>query len=56
MEKTTSATMLVQAEDFDNALSNLKEGMKGTMSDWKTISLSESNIIEVYDYPRTAQD
>lgn len=56
VEKTTSATMLIQAEDFDHALSNLKEGMKGTMSDWKTISLSESNIIEVYDYPRTAQD
>lgn len=56
VEKTTTSTMLVQAEDFDGAVKNLKELMKGTMSDWKVVSISESNILDVYDKRGTSED
>lgn len=56
VEKVTTSTMLVEAEDFDGAVKNLKELMKGTMSDWKVISISESNILDVYDKRGTTED
>lgn len=56
VEKTTVSSMLVQAEDFDGAVKSLKENMKGTMADWKILSLGESNILEVYDEGTTAED
>ena len=48
-EKRTASVMLVQAKDFDSALVNLKTGMKGTMSDWEIHTISESNILDVFN-------
>ena len=56
VEKTSTSTMLVQAEDFDGAVKSLKENMRDTMSDWKILSIGESNILEVYDEGTTAED
>ncbi|MBQ0056653.1 MAG: DUF4494 domain-containing protein [Bacteroidales bacterium] len=47
-EKKSAATMLVQAKDFQTAISNLKEGMKGTMSDWEINTVSETMLMDVY--------
>ena len=42
MEKRTASYMLVQAADFETALKNLVEGMKGTMADWVIVSITYS--------------
>lgn len=50
MDKLTPAKMLVQAETIDEALTNLKEGMKGTMADYKIASITETPIIDIFEY------
>ena len=47
-EKQTVTQMLVQANDFDGAVSAFKDGMKQTMADWKIISVSETPYMDVY--------
>ena len=42
--------MLVQAADFDTALKNLVEGMKGTMADWVIVSITETPLMDVYPF------
>lgn len=49
-EKASITEMLVGASDFDEALLVFKEGMNGTVSDYELVSLSESAILEVFDY------
>ena len=52
MEKRTASYMLVQAVDFETALKNLVEGMKGTMADYSSILLKETAIVDVYPYEK----
>lgn len=47
-EKRAASIMLVQAKDFETAVMNLKDGMKGTMSDWEINTISETVIMDVY--------
>ncbi len=47
-EKKAASTMLVQAKDFQMAVKNLEDGMKGTMSDWEINTISETTIMDVY--------
>ena len=47
-EKKSASIMLVQAKDFQTAIKNLENGMKGTMSDWEINTLSETVIMDVY--------
>lgn len=47
-EKQTVTQMLVQANDFDGAVSAFKDGMKQTMADWKIISVVETPYMDVY--------
>lgn len=47
-EKRTVSVVMVQAHDFDNALANFKDGMKGTMADFEIVSIAETNIMDVY--------
>ena len=47
VEKKTSTLILVQAADFDSALSNFKEGMKGTMADYEIASITETMLMDV---------
>lgn len=48
VEKKAASIMLVQAKDFETAVKNLNEGMKGTMSDWEINTISETVIMDVY--------
>lgn len=48
-EKYTKSYILVQAIDFKNAYENFLDGMKGTMSDFDIVSISETKIIDVFD-------
>lgn len=47
-EKKAMSTILVNAEDFDDAYKGLQEGMKGTMSDWSLSALSETSILDFF--------
>lgn len=47
-EKRATSIMLVQAKDFQSALSNLMDGMKGTMTDWEINTIQETAIIDLY--------
>lgn len=48
VEKKTPQTMLVQASDFQRAVKNLEDGMKGTMSDWEINTITETPLMDVY--------
>ena len=49
-EKRNSSNVLVQAADLRDAVKNLDEGMKGTMSDYVIASVSETSIMDVFAY------
>lgn len=49
-EKKMASYFLVQALDFRNALENFLDGMKGTMADFEIASISETQILDVFDY------
>lgn len=48
-EKLTPHLFLVQATDFDTAVKNFHNGMKGTMVDYAIASVSETKIMDVFD-------
>ena len=48
VEKKTSQNMLVQANDFQQALSNLTKGMRDTMSDWEVNTIAETTLMDVF--------
>ena len=48
IEKKTASTILVQASDFQRAVKNLEDGMKGTMSDWEINTISETTLMDVF--------
>lgn len=50
VEKRTSTLVLVQAADLRDAVKTLDEGMKGTISDYEIVSVSDTKIIDVYPY------
>lgn len=47
-EKKSASHILVRAFDFDEALSTLKEHMKGTVSDYEIAAIVETDILDVY--------
>lgn len=49
-EKRTNQTMLVQATDFRAAVKELDKGMEGTLGDWVIVSITETNIMDVFHY------
>ena len=49
-EKKAYTNILIQALDLRNAIKRLDEGMKGTMADYKIVSISETKIMDVYLY------
>lgn len=55
-EKKTYTNILIQALDLRDAVKKLDENMKGTLADYKIVSISETKIIDVYMYvPETEQ-
>lgn len=49
-EKKTATNILVQAADLKDAIKKLDEGMKGTLADYESASVSETAIVDVYPY------
>ena len=50
VEKRLPQIMLVQASDFQTALGNLLEGMKGTLADYEIATISETMIMDVFPF------
>lgn len=46
-EKKSKVTYLVQAGSLNGAVKNIDEAMKGTQSDYVSVSVSESSVIDV---------
>ena len=49
-EKKTSVCYLVNAENFNVALVNINLIMEGTMIDYQTCNLTETKIMDVFEY------
>ena len=49
-EKKTSVNYLVNAGNFNSALKNINEIMEGTMIDYQTCNLTETTIMNVFEY------
>lgn len=49
-EKKTATQMIIQASNFENALARLKEGMRGTMSDYEIAMIQETAILDVFPF------
>ena len=47
-EKRVAVFTLVQAADFDGALANFRDGMKGTIADFDIVSITETPLMDVY--------
>lgn len=47
-EKKSTHSILVQADDFNNACRRLRDGMTGTVSDYEIFSVAESPILDLF--------
>lgn len=50
VEKKTPCTMLVQANDLQEALDGINEGMNGSMADYEIYSITNTEIMQVIKY------
>lgn len=48
VEKKTTSLILVAGSDFKGAYDNFMEGMKGTMTDFEIVSITETPLMDVY--------
>ena len=48
VEKRVAVFTLVQAADFDTALVNFRDGMKGTLADFEIASIAETPLMDVF--------
>ena len=49
-EKRTPAKMMAQASTLKEAIAVLEEGMKGTIADYRIVSVTETMIMDVFPY------
>jgi len=49
-EKKTAAQMLAQASDIKEAIAVLESGMKGTLADYVIASVTETQIMDVFQF------
>ncbi|MBD5176070.1 MAG: DUF4494 domain-containing protein [Bacteroides sp.] len=47
-EKRSAVFALVQAADFDDALANFRDSMKGTIADFDIASIAETPVMDVF--------
>ena len=55
-EKKTSVFYLVNAGNINSAIKNIDEVMGGTMSDYQTINVSETSIMDVFEYKKKEKE
>ena len=55
-EKKTSVFSLVNAGNINSAIKNIDEVMGGTMIDYQTINVSETSIMDVFEYKKKEKE
>lgn len=55
-EKRTTVYYLVQAHNIDNAKKYIKEFMDGTMNDYEIMAISDTPIMDVYEYEQKTEE
>lgn len=55
-EKKTRACYLVNAGNINAAIKNIEEQMAGAMIDYDTINVSETQILDVFEYKPKGED
>ena len=55
-EKKTSVFYLVNAGNINSAIKNIDEVMGGTMIDYQTINVSETAIMDVFEYKKKEKE
>ena len=55
-EKKTSVFYLVNAGNINSAIKNIDEVMGGTMIDYQTLNVSETSIMDVFEYKKKEKD
>ena len=55
-EKKTSVFYLVNAGNINSAIKKIEEVMGGTMIDYQTLNVSETNIMDVFEYKKKEKD
>ena len=55
-EKKTSVFYLVNAGNISSAIKNIDEVMGGTMIDYQTLNVSETTIMDVFEYKQKEKD
>lgn len=55
-EKRSAVTYLVQAGTFDGAVKNINEVMNGTMIDYEKSNISETKLMDVFEYKKADDD
>lgn len=56
IEKKTAVTMMVQANDIEEAITGVREGMKGSMADYEIFSVVTTDIMDVYKYEKEDEE
>lgn len=54
-EKKTSTFYLVNAGNMDSAIKNINSVMGSTLIDYQTMTVSETNIMDVFEYKKAGQ-
>ncbi len=54
-EKKSASFILTQAVDLEGALARFKEGMKGTMAEYDIASITETQLMDVYQLDLSAE-
>ena len=55
-EKKTSVFYLVNAGNINSAIKNIDEVMGGTLIDYQTINVSETSIMDVFEYKKKEKE
>lgn len=53
VEKRIATTMMAQASTIKEAIEVIEKGMKGTMADYAIVSVTETNIMDIFKYKAT---
>lgn len=49
-EKKSNMFLLVQADDLETALADVKEHMRGSLEDWQFHTITETPVVDVFKY------
>ena len=55
-EKEAPFVVMVQSASFSNALADFEKGMRGSLADYRIVSITETKILDVYKYVKKSAE